>query len=398
MKNVLKKVVKGVLAISLALLVAGCSNGSEQDVKETVATPAFSVVSGVVNSGTKVTISCETEDAVIRYTTDGTDPTATTGTVYTTPVSITQAVIIKAIAVKDGMNDSEVATAFYRIKWTTVTPFFFETPGGVVISSTTAGATIRYTTDGTDPTATTGTVYSSPITVNPPMTIKAIAVKDGMNDSAVAVYIVKPDYSTCKARDYILKDGSILEYSDDLTLTDEQKASIAAIICRPVEERSDAPVLGVGLIQSEATLAWCTDAAAGNNVSISDLKNITDGSSSWEIIKAATGETDADISKYPAFEYCYKYAEGKGFSEYMADGWYLPSETELWALIKFNKSAVNKSLEKAGYISLKIRTPYWSCTQADDSDKAIYLTDQSPYGNPKEKNSTYDVCAVRVFE
>ncbi len=61
------------------------------------------------------------------------------------------------------------------------TPDFFKAdgitnfPGGfytgtqtLVMTTTTAGATIRYTTDGSDPTDTVGVVYSGPITLTPP--------------------------------------------------------------------------------------------------------------------------------------------------------------------------------------------------------------------------------------
>ena len=44
----------------------------------------------------------------------------------------------------------------------------------VTMSSTVAGATIRYTTDGTDPTASS-TAYSSSISVDASVTIKAAA-------------------------------------------------------------------------------------------------------------------------------------------------------------------------------------------------------------------------------
>ena len=115
MKSILKKVAVVALAAVLALGMIGCSNGSIDDpVKETVATPAFSVESGAVNSGTEVTISCATEDAKIYYTTDGNDPTAKS-TEYTTAISVTPPMTLKAIAVKDGMNDSAVASASYSI-------------------------------------------------------------------------------------------------------------------------------------------------------------------------------------------------------------------------------------------------------------------------------------------
>ena len=55
----------------------------------------------------------------------------------------------------------------------------------VTISTTTQGAKIYYTTDGTDPTINSSD-YSSAISVNETTTIKAIAVADGYNNSAVA--------------------------------------------------------------------------------------------------------------------------------------------------------------------------------------------------------------------
>jgi hypothetical protein len=47
------------------------------------------------------------------------------------------------------------------------------------------GATIRYTTDGTPPTATTGTVYSGPIHISGTTTLRAAAFKNGFAPSDV---------------------------------------------------------------------------------------------------------------------------------------------------------------------------------------------------------------------
>ena len=115
MKSILKKVAGLALTAVLALGMFGCSDGNDDPVKETVATPAFSVASGAVNSGTEVTISCATDGAKIYYTTDGSEPTASS-TEYTTAISVTPPMTLKAIAVKDGMNNSAVASASYTIK------------------------------------------------------------------------------------------------------------------------------------------------------------------------------------------------------------------------------------------------------------------------------------------
>ena len=83
-------------------------------VTPTCATPTFSPATGVFTSAQNVTISTETDGATIYYTTDGTDPTASS-TEYTGAINVSTTTTIKAIAVKDGNNNSAVATATYTI-------------------------------------------------------------------------------------------------------------------------------------------------------------------------------------------------------------------------------------------------------------------------------------------
>jgi hypothetical protein len=76
------------------------------------------------------------------------------------------------------------------------TPTFSPTAGTyssgqtVMMSDATPGATIYYTTDGSDPTTFASTVYSSPIVVSSSETIKAIAAASGYSNSFIgaAVY------------------------------------------------------------------------------------------------------------------------------------------------------------------------------------------------------------------
>ena len=60
-----------------------------------------------------MTISCETPDAVIRYTTDGTEPTSSHGAIVTGPIPITTTTCLRAAAFKNGWLASNVDTQTY---------------------------------------------------------------------------------------------------------------------------------------------------------------------------------------------------------------------------------------------------------------------------------------------
>lgn len=84
------------------------------EVVEKVVTPVFDPAAGVIFAGTPVTITCATEGADIHYTIDGTEPTADSA-LYTEPVVISENATLKAIAIKEGLEASSVATAEYTI-------------------------------------------------------------------------------------------------------------------------------------------------------------------------------------------------------------------------------------------------------------------------------------------
>ena len=154
-----------------------------------VATPTFDPEAGAVLSGTMVIISTTTAGATIRYTTDGTNP-GPSSTQYTAPIAITTAVTLKATATAPGFTGSAVGSAAYTILAPAATPTFSPGAGAVLsgtmvtISTTTAGATIRYTTDGTDP-GPSSTQYTAPIAITAAVTIKARATAPGFADAAV---------------------------------------------------------------------------------------------------------------------------------------------------------------------------------------------------------------------
>ena len=89
--------------------------------------------------------------------------------------------------------NSWISSAVFAAPPQTVAAPTFNPPAGtyasaqsVTISTTTAGASIRYTTDGSTPTSAVGTLYNnSPVSIGATTTLKAIAYKNGMNDSTV---------------------------------------------------------------------------------------------------------------------------------------------------------------------------------------------------------------------
>jgi streptogramin lyase len=155
-----------------------------------VAEPTFAPAEGLYDSPQSVTISTTTPGAVIRYTTDGSTPTDTYGTVYGGPVTVSSTQAVKAMAYKPWSPSSTVASASYTIQ--VVAPTFspgagtFASAVNLTISTTTTGATIRYTTDGSAPSETQGTIYTVPFSVPSTQTVRAIAYKAGLPDSAVA--------------------------------------------------------------------------------------------------------------------------------------------------------------------------------------------------------------------
>jgi len=94
----------------------GTSNAETFTVITTqVATPTFTPPAGTYSSGQSITIGTTTAGASIRFTTDGSTPTSSFGTVYVSPVPVSSNLTLKAIAYKTGMTDSLVASAAYTI-------------------------------------------------------------------------------------------------------------------------------------------------------------------------------------------------------------------------------------------------------------------------------------------
>jgi Chitobiase/beta-hexosaminidase C-terminal domain len=158
-----------------------------------VATPAFTPVAGTYSSSQNVELSCATSGATIRFTVDGSEPSSSSA-IYSAPIVVRATTRVKAKGFVAGMEDSDTAMATYTITVVggkVATPTFdpwggdYSSSQTVTIQCATAGATIRYTINGDQPSSLS-TIYSGPISVNVSTTIKARAFLDGMTDSDTA--------------------------------------------------------------------------------------------------------------------------------------------------------------------------------------------------------------------
>lgn len=153
------------------------------------AAPTASPASGeTVKEGSKVTLSSVTAGAAIKYTT-GTDTTEIDYPADGVEVKgdADKKFSLGATAYLNGFASSK-ADFQYTVEEAPVKP---EAPkaskeGGTyegkqsITLTAASGAEIRYTTDGSEPTATHGTVYSKAIEISKDTTLKAVAVSAGV--------------------------------------------------------------------------------------------------------------------------------------------------------------------------------------------------------------------------
>lgn len=205
------------LGIVVSLFFLSCLQGGSGS--SFVSTPTFNPAAGAYDTDLTVELSTATEGAGIYYTIDGTDPTGRS-TPYQGGIPLSgdeTSLTIKAIATKPGMLKSPIATATYSISYVkAANPLFlptagtYETDQDVVLSSTTDGATIYFTIDGSTPTVSS-TEYTGGVAVagdGTTVTIKAIAVKSGRLESAVSAAAYEINYDQVSTPQFSPVEGT----------------------------------------------------------------------------------------------------------------------------------------------------------------------------------------------
>ena len=161
------------------------------------ADPVFSLADGAEfeHSNQEVSIAWNS-DGVLRYTLDGSEPTAESP-IYEGPFSFSESVVVKAKVFSDDFFDSSVVTASLTRVWVNVaTPVvdaassFTGSKTKVSISCATEGAVVRYTLNGNEPNSHS-TKYTGPFYVTDSCTVKAYAVMPDYLNSEVATFAIE---------------------------------------------------------------------------------------------------------------------------------------------------------------------------------------------------------------
>jgi len=215
---------------SQTVKVSGWKTGSPTSVVTTAAyelkavAPAITPGTGAYASAQSVTLSTTTGSATIRYTTDGTEPTAGS-TPYAAALSVAETGTLKARTYRSGWTPSESTHASYWISAGTVATPTTAPAGGahsapvaVTLATSTAGATIRYTLDGTAPTGQAA-VYLYPFLVSSTTTVKAQAFKAGHTPSGVTTTTYDIDAAGATATPAISPAGGRFATAQTVTIT-----------------------------------------------------------------------------------------------------------------------------------------------------------------------------------
>jgi len=162
-----------------------------------VAAPVITPPGGTFTDAVSVSMTCATSDAVLRYTTDGTQPTIYSQA-YTGSFIVAQGTTVTATAFKPNTSFSATSSADFTISYSQALPTPVISPnGGTSLNPLTVGiflpgislGEVYYTVDGSIPQRPANpSSFQLPVSiyVNRTMTIKARAFQDGMNPSAVA--------------------------------------------------------------------------------------------------------------------------------------------------------------------------------------------------------------------
>ena len=118
MKNKFK-IITLFMSMMVIIAFASCKTETEYITKEYAASVTFTIEETTTEGTLAVVMATETKGAKIYYTVDNSIPSSKS-TEYTEKVTVNKDTIFKAIAIKEGMENSSISVATVLIKEKTV--------------------------------------------------------------------------------------------------------------------------------------------------------------------------------------------------------------------------------------------------------------------------------------
>lgn len=175
-----------------------------QLVYQTTATLEILPNGGTFTNSVQVSLASGVSNSVIRYTTNGDDPTGAS-TAYTVPFTLTETATVKARLFVNGFPASEIVEATYTryvppdIQFNPPGQFFTNQLSVTLVNNVGAG-TIRYTVDGAEPTSAS-TAYSGPLNLTAGAAIRARVFLN--------TFPISEEFSETYARVYAFGDDGV---------------------------------------------------------------------------------------------------------------------------------------------------------------------------------------------
>jgi len=264
----------------------------------TTMAPTATLAGGIVTNGTVVNLTTASSGATIHYTLNGHDPDtdSPSGTSVTINGAVGTTVTLKAYAVQDGMMESDIVTFTYTIA-SPETPNKVAAPtatvaGGIVpnctdviLGTTTSGATIYFTVDGSSPinSPLSGTSATISGEVGTTVTLKAYAIQEGRVDSDIATFtytIETPHAQAGKNSVFLLKLKSPIDVKVSPTYKSQERTLDIKATANCYEVANDSTLTN----ENTLTASFQVVDAEGQPLGISGNLIWNQGTMQWEAL------------------------------------------------------------------------------------------------------------------
>ena len=339
--------------------------------QQVTATPMLSPGAETFSGSLAVTITDATPGAIIYYTLDGSTPTANSS-IYAGPITISVSTTINALAGAPGYDQSAVASTAYTLSSQVATPVITPGPGTytnpvpVSINDASTGATIYYTTDGSNPATSSAAVqYSAPFTISATETVNAVAEATGSTTSGTATAA------------YTLEIGATgIDFSEGFASTE------GIIILNGSAGLDDSRLQMTNGGQNEASSAWYyqpVNVQAFDTIFTFQLSNPGDngitfaiqGNSNSSLGASGSGLGYQGISNSLAVKFDFSTPVGLGTD---STGLYINGASPTVPAIDLSTSGISLSSDDLMIVELAYNGSILSMTITDDVTGAAYST------------------------